>query len=397
MLDSPVDFHELKIVEDGADILVARADLADFVVLPADGGALLTQLVGGMPPKVAASWYRETYLETVDIVDFLESMGELGFLRSDHLAPAVPVASAVRYQALARALFSWVAASIYAGVIVVWLGLILADKIPPPHSQDVFFSSSITAVQLFLVFGQTPWIFLHEGAHMLAGRRLGLPSKLYVSNRLYVIAFETRMDALIGVPRRQRYLPFLAGMIIDVVAISVLSIFGQTLRRSDGLVGNIGELMVASVIPIIVRLAYQFLLYLRTDIYYVLVTAWGCHDLHGATSAMLRNSLWRVLRRPEQKIDLNQWTDRDRQVARWYQPMFAVGAGVLILVALLIYLPIISNFASVAWESLGARELTPGFWDSLIFLALLLGQFALAGFVAWRERRGVAKAHGPGR
>jgi hypothetical protein len=385
--DSPVAFHRLKLMTDGADVLVARSGTDDYVVLPSDGGALLERLTAGMTPSEATGWYRETYRESVDIDDFLSSMNNLGFIRSPGDATAEPLRTPVRLQRLGGLVFGRMAITGYLAIACGWLVLMAAEVIPPPHTRDVFFTSSLTLVQLFLVFGQTPWIFLHEGAHMLAGRRLGLRSTLAVSNRLHVIAFETRMDGLVGVPRSKRYLPFLAGMIVDVVVVAILSMIGQLARNSPGAWGLAGRLMVASVVPLLVRLSYQFLLYLRTDIYFVISTALGCNDLHGATQAIVRDLLRRATRRNGQVIDLNQWTARDRAVARWYSPFFVLGVSILLAIWILVFGPILVNFITLAIEGMASGSVNSGFVDSAIFVLLVVAQFTLAGVLAWRSRR----------
>ena len=88
-----------------------------------------------------------------------------------------------------------------------------------PRYQHLFFTrSSLTILTLGIVLGQVPWMLLHESFHALAGRRLGLNSKLSIGRRFYYLVFVTSLDGLVAVPRRKRYLPMLAGMVLRLAA-----------------------------------------------------------------------------------------------------------------------------------------------------------------------------------
>ena len=93
MEDTAVAFYGLSFVDEGDDVVVGRPDNDTYVILPAEGAALLGQLVNGMPLRSAADWYEETYGEAVDIDEFLETLVELGFVRDGHEDPPAPAAN----------------------------------------------------------------------------------------------------------------------------------------------------------------------------------------------------------------------------------------------------------------------------------------------------------------
>ena len=105
-------------------------------------------------------------------------------------------------------------------VVVAAIVVAVTQPSLAPRPRNVFFTTSFVVVELTIVFGQLPLSAIHELAHLLAGRRLGLASRIRLSNRFYFVVFETTLDGLVGVPRRQRYLPMLAGMGADVVAMA---------------------------------------------------------------------------------------------------------------------------------------------------------------------------------
>jgi hypothetical protein len=390
----PLSFHRLTFVADGAEVLVGRAGTDSYAVLPPDGAEALKRMMRGDGPGEVAAWYEETYGELLDIEDFVASMSELGFL----LQPGETADAAdppVRLQRLARAAFSLPAFMAYGLVIVAWVVAMSNAPSLVPRPQHVFFSDSAMLVQLLIVFGQIPWLLLHEGAHVLAGRKLGLPSELGFGTRLYFVVFETRMPSLLSVPRRQRYLAFIAGMLLDVLAICGLGLLAYALRGSTGMWHTVYVLALAMAFPIFTRFAYQFLLFLQTDVYYIAATALGCYDLHAATRTLVANRLWRVIRRPERARPVSDWTERDLRVARWYAPFFAVGVTVMLAVWVFALIPIMTGLVHIAAQALSAGASDARFWDATLFIVLNVAQIAFFAYLALRNRARGRKEHAP--
>jgi hypothetical protein len=381
----------LTFVHEGEEVLVGRRGTDSYAVLPADGAEVLERMTGGATPRDVAAWYEESYGQPLDIDDFVASMAELGFVREEGEAPPAPE-KPVRLQGLARALFSPLAFGVYAVAIGTWFVVMTPHPDLVPHPEHVFFTKSMVLVQLLIVFGQVPLLCLHEGAHVLAGRRLGLPSELGFGTRLHVfVVFETRMPSLLSVPRRQRYLVFLAGMLLDVLAITALGLLAYALRDAAGLGHTVSVVALALAFPICTRFAYQFLLFLQTDVYYVATTALGCYDLHAATRTLVRNWISRALRRPDRVRSLDTWTARDLRVARWYAPFFAVGVCVLVAVWLFALIPVFLGIARLTAEAIGTGTSGARFWDAIVFIVLNVVQLAFFAYIVlrnWARTRG---------
>ncbi|QUQ71110.1 hypothetical protein [Kutzneria sp. CA-103260] len=375
-----LDLYDLTILPEHDEFLVGRPETDDFVVLPADGVALLRRLQDGEEPAAAADWYRLTYGESVDIDDFVDTLRELGFVRTGGETEAVR--AEVPLRRLGRWAFSPLAWILYAAVVAAAVASVVAQPRLLPRPESVFFSDSLVLVQVVLAIGQLPGIFLHESLHVLAGRRLGLPTRLGVGRRLVYFVFETTLVGLHGVPRRQRYLPFLAGMVGDLLFTSVLTL----IAAADS--SWVGRLALALAYSTLLRLAWQFYLFLRTDLYFVFVTALECTDLHGATRALLRNRFSRLLGRTAAPVDESQWTERDRATARWYAPFMLAGYVCVIAVTLFGVIPVFTVFAQRLIGRMGHGLVIDGaFWDAAVSLALVLLQIGLLITVSIRDRR----------
>ncbi len=393
MGDLTIAFHELSFVPEGDEVVVGRVDAESYVVLPTDGAALLEEMVRGVPPDRAAQWYESTYGEPVDIDEFLETLHELGFVRSEGSGPeSTTTPGPVPLRRLGRAAFSPFAWAAYAAVFGVWLVTVIHNDDLLPRPGHIFFADSLLVVQFGIIFGQLPLVFLHEACHVLAGRRLGLRSRLSVSNRYLYIVFETQMNGLLSVERRKRYLPFLSGMACDVVVFSLLGLLAHSTRTAGGAFSPVGKIALALAFTVLMRFAWQFQLYLRTDLYYVFATALNCHDLHNASTALLRNRIWRLLGRPNRVVDEEQWTEYDRRVGRWYGPFISLGIVVMLLITVLGSLPVTVQYIEIAVRSMRGGVGDGSFWDGLLALVILVNWFVLPAYLARRKRR-QARSH----
>lgn len=384
MTDTVVVFYELTFVPEGEEVVVGRVDTGSYAVLPADGAALLERLAAGMSPEHAEDWYEAEYGEPVDMAEFLDTLAELGFVKEGDAEP--PSAAPVRWRRLGRAVFSPPVWFCYAAVVLAWVVVAIGHDDVRPDPSQFFFTGSVLVVQVVITFGQLPLIFLHEAFHTLAGRRLGLPSRLGISNRYLYIVFETRMNGLLSVPRGKRYLPFLAGMVCDLVVLAVLGLTAHLTRTPDGSLSVVGEIVMAFAFTVVMRVVWQFQLYLRTDLYYVFATALHCHDLHDASTALLRNRVWRLLRRPHKVVDEGRWSEHDRAAGRWYGPFVAGGVVVMVLLTVMGSLPVVLGYSGIVAAHLGSGRFDLYFWDSVLSLAVNAGQLALVAHLAARKR-----------
>ena len=388
-LDRPVRLHPLNFLAEDGEVVVGRTDIDSYAVFPSDGAALLQRLAGGAALGDAAEWYAQTYGETVDMTDFLTTLHELDFV-DDVTGPAAAAdnpqpSGPLRWQRLGRAAFSPVAWVGYAMIVAAVTVLCLNDHSLLPHRDHAFFVQYLIIIELTVALGQVPLILVHECFHVLAARRLGIPARIRVSHRLYFVVFETVMDGLVLVPRRRRYLPMLAGMLADVLVTALLTIAAWAVRDIGGPQTVTGACL-ALALTTVVRLAFEFLLFLRTDIYYLAATLSDCVDLHTTCREMVRNCLWRLLGRDNRLIDPERWHPNDVRAARWYMPLYLAGYGVAIGLLAVLLLPITWRFLYTAATAVWHHDLgSAHFWDAAALLVLNGAQPAVAGLVALRE------------
>jgi len=385
-LDTPVRLFPLTYVVEGDEVTVGSQDAGGFGVFPPDGAALARKLEDGLTPRAAAEWYLEKYGEQVDIGDFVELLAELGLVRpegeSTERAP-------LRWRRLGTIALSRPALAGYAGLFALAVVLMVRSPDLAPHWRNLFFTDFLTVVVLGLFIGQFPFLLQHEAFHMLAGRRIGLRSRLGISRRFNYLVFETSMDGLVGVPRKQRYLPMLAGLIGDVLSFSVLTIVAALSRNPDGTLPLVGRFALGLAFFMILRMIWQLYFFLRTDLYYVISVTFNCVDLHTTSLQLLRNRFNRLLGRTGKLFDESRWHPRDYAVARWYSWGVLLGYSVLLGSLLIIGVPTAYHFFSSAIGRLVSPGTATGYGlvDSVVFLLVNVGEIVVVIILHFRERR----------
>jgi hypothetical protein len=387
-------FHRLTFLPEGDEVTVGVPDQDTYVVLPADGAALLRRLAEGSSCAEAARWYLEQYGEPVDIADFVADLDELGFLRGsgeddgnggpDEAPQDVPV----RWRRLGRAVFSPVGAVLYLALLAAWVAAMVRTPALVPSYHHLFFTRYLSVVMVSMFVAQMPLVLLHEAAHALAGRRLGLRSRLSIGRRLHYLVFLTTLDGLVSVPRRKRFLPILAGMLTDVAVLAALTLVAAVTRRGDGSLPLLGAVLLAMAYLTLLRLLWQLWFFLQTDVYFLVVTVLGCVDLQSTAKQMLGDRCRALLGRPA-RHDPERWHPRDRSVARWYSLMIVAGYGFLLGTLAYGLVPTAYKVFATVVDRLtghgtgGAAAIT----DSALVLLLSLGEIAVAFGLYLRERR----------
>lgn len=394
-IDTTLAFHPLTFVSDPPDVIVGRKDIDSYAAFPEDGAELLKQLQTGKNLEEAATWYEERYGEAINMDDFLETLHDLQFLREDGEEEPATAAkpSSAFWQWLGRAIFSPLAWLAYTAIFAYCLSLILRFPYLRPNYTDIFFTPYLVILELGLFLGQFPGILFHESFHMLAGQRLGLPSRLSIGRRLYFIVFETNLDGLWSVPRKARYLPFFAGMVGDLLWFSLLTIVASWFSSPAHPSSLVSAFLLATAFSTLLRFIWQFYFYLQTDIYYVFTTFFHCVDLQQTTQQYIWNRIYRLLGWTHKIHDEEAWHPRDKQVARWYGFFFAAGyifsLGTLALVGLPAAVRI---FTGIIQHLLSHATLDIGFWDTCVFLLLNALQVAVLAWIFLREHRARRKA-----
>jgi putative peptide zinc metalloprotease protein len=404
--DSRVEIYPFVRQVEEEDVVIGNRETQVFLVLPADAVALLDDLASGKTVGEAQSGYFDKYGEIPDM-EFLEILEAKGFLRPLGQGPKtqnvgveifpIPVHPPVRFhfahfpQSLARRLFSR-PVLIGCGVLITMaLVAIALDASILPTWNDYYFQTDITLTVLTLMILDCGALCLHEMAHLIAAKALGVSCRMGISNRLWMLVAETDMTGIWGVPKHKRYFPFLAGPLVDSVsaAMLLLLVFSQN-RGWVELSPKVLQLSRAMALTYLLNLLWQCYLFVRTDFYYIIANAYGCKNLLQDTEVFLRNQLSRVIRSIHY-VDQSHISVRERRVIRRYAVLWLVGRLFAFSSLSLISIPLLWHYLLSLRTTLGAGYQThpAQFVDALLLLVLVLAP-QVAGLFLWMRsfRRG---------
>jgi putative peptide zinc metalloprotease protein len=381
--DQTVRLRPLTVVDDGDDVLIGDPGQGSYVAVPRVAGLIVRQLLAGSTLGEAAREAAEFAGEPVDVEDFLGALRELGFVADGDEEPAgarpMPTAPVQQRRwnsgppaRLVRPLFSPLAWSCYA-LAALWS--VASFAIWPrllPHPGQVFFAADDGASILALFAAVYALVAVHELWHWLAARAAGITSRFGIDRRLFFLVIETDLSQLWSVPRRSRYGPQLAGLAIDMVILGVLQLVAVTTSPP--------RIIAALTYVVVANSLWQCMIFLRTDLYGVFVTAMGCRDLWRVKSLLLRRALRRLS--PAQAAELAAADPRDLAVGAWFRWLFAGGCFLAAGYFAFFFVPVLWHVG--AWSGTGLR-LGPGqgaFWwrgfaGALTFLPIV-GVIAVA-------------------
>ena len=389
-----VRLRPLSVVPEGNEILVGDPETGTFVTIPAIGGVVITALQRGATIEEVAAEAEAAAGQPVDVPAFVATLTELGFVDdgSGEHRDAVRTApiQGRRWlvgvsQRLVLPLFGRVAWTCYAVLALFCVGVfVTTPELLPVPAQDAFLLGDIGLSAVLLVPLSMLTLALHECGHWLAARAIGIRARFGVDRRIVMLVFETDLTQLWSVPRGKRYGPLLGGMVIDVVLLGVM--LATRLLIHAGLWTAptwVDAILAMGVYLKLAGLLWQCMIFLRTDLYAVMVNLLGCHNLWRVKTLMLRKAFRRLT--PDQAEELSQASEADRRAARWFRWVWLGGfAGVLSWFAVFV-LPVITVVLEWTASQMTAGPLDGQFWYSLLCATLLLGRYLLAATLAVKE------------
>jgi hypothetical protein len=383
------------------EVVIGRLETGRFLALPPDAVELLDDLAAGKTVEQARSHYQQRYGEVPDLEDLLQALEENGFVqiaKSDHQTPqrlqatltAQPRVTPVHYHftqispAIARRLTS--RSVLMSCGVMIGFALIAAiiDPAIVPTWKAFFFTENMTLMVLMVTALGGIIVFLHEMAHLVAARAVGVPCRLGLSHRLWVLVAETDMTGVWSIPRQHRYLPFLAGPLLDATCVSILLLILFAQRREWVVLPPIAlQLTQAMVLNYLLGLLWQCYFFVRTDLYYVFANFFRCKNLMRDTRVFVNNQVFRMFKIGRIR---NQDTvpNAEMRVVRWYAIIFVLGHIAAFSSLILIGLPTTFNYLCLLFDTLkaGYQSNPYAFIDALVLGTMVIG-FQGIGFGLW--------------
>jgi putative peptide zinc metalloprotease protein len=406
--EAVVDLYPLHIgAEEDGTCEVGRPDTGVFVALPPEGVELVTWLAEGRSVGEVRKRFAARHGVPPELEEFIDGIEECGFVRqitetmtaqciADSPSPPVLAASIAPATsgpgraghgilllggvtpARLRWLLSWPMNLAYAGLWLTVPLILVADPALTPRPSDALLMPDVLLNALVIAVIAWTLVLAHEFAHALAARAVGCTGRLSISRRLWFLVGQTELADVRTVPRRRRYAPYLAGMTWDLtVMLGCLS---------AELIGVTARLPRTIVYTLCLTLVYQFSVFMRTDVYYVIANWLRLGDLMGDTRKLLANAASQLLRNPLQH-DLDGIPHRELRIIRWYAVYYVLGSTLVTGGFLLLSTPAVIRMIRIAVAGISTGPATVSCWEGTGFLALVTLQFGTLALVSHWERR----------
>ncbi len=382
----------LSVQKEGDDYYVGNTDLDDFYSFPEAGVRILQMLQQGHTVDTVRAELAGSGEDPMDIDEFIDTLKEIGFIyppsEKHKFAEFVTQKSGDERrlvfranQRLARTVFSLPALGLYLGVVGYGTYTLLTSPQPLLNLQAFYLSQHLTLTLILLAVLYGFSVALHELGHILATARQGIDSKLGFGNRLWQIVAETDMTGLLSLPREKRYLPMVAGMMVDLLNIALIVLALQWVMTHAYDRFTI-QLLQAWALQIAITVAWQFNIFLRTDVYYLICNYYGFTNLDDKARTFLANQTYTVTggRFGKRTAD---YTHEHVAVARTFFVIWVVGRIAAVWFLLFIVVPTLYSYFERAYLAYRSPYIPPAVAYDLAAFASICTGFLLFGIYVW--------------
>src|SRR6202046_1190336 len=384
----------LSIQKDGEQYLVGNADTGDFYQFPESAVTLLNMLKSGSTPKEIQTHSVKYGLEDIDVPDFIEQLLSIQFVylsenSHEFWQKIRDEGNRGRIFNIDRRLASLMLSPLTFVAYLSLVGYALYDAIICPQLRinwHAFYTDNYRAALLLLVvILSLGGVVVHELGHRIAAAKYGVKSKYGIGTRLWTIVAETDLTGIMSLPKKSRYFPLMAGMMVDIFVIAALTLLIQVLLHY-GRGGFAIQVVQALVLQTIASMVWQFNIFVKTDIYYVICTYFGQPDLDREAKTYLRNWLYRLSLGTFGTRASNQQS-KHTGMLRIFSAIWLLGRVFSFGMLFGVYLPTIIHYIVSAVHS--ANGPTHSLWvasDTILFALISLSITGI-GMYMWLKQR----------
>jgi hypothetical protein len=358
-------------------------------------GAEVVQMLqaGNTPAEVKRALCVKYETPDITLAPFLQSLVQAGFVRAVAGRPVVVSRpSATKSARMHREHIAWLFTApmlaLYAGLIAAGVAIAVLQPGLLPRPRDVILGQNyaLTVLASFLI--SLANVAKHEAAHVVAAKYIGIEARCSLSHRLFFPVIQTDLTDLWLVDPRRRYIAYVAGMVSDLVLAALLLIVLWLAGQGSLMIGPMSvSAMKLAIIVIAGGIVWQFNLFMRTDVYYIIANALRCRDLAHDARRYLLYRVRRLLRKAA-LADAPMLSKREARIVPVYTAIVVVGTTAAVLTAAAyVFTVLFFVFATGHTGMSVASGVAPGPQQRAAVAVMLAISVALLGVSLVRERR----------
>ncbi|TQJ86178.1 site-2 protease family protein [Streptomyces sp. SLBN-31] len=386
---SRVRLHDLARRPDGAEWIVGRRETRTSVAVPETAITVIRLLERGLSVGPTQERVLAETGEELDVAEFVRDLIGLGFVAE---AAGLPVAAEpVRPPTMPRLrpehmrfLLSPLLPLLPAALVVAALVALVRHPELAPAYRSLLWSDRGRVVILSGAAVGWSILLLHELAHLAVARAAGVPGRVGFGTRLQFLVAQTDISGIELAPRRHRLTAYLAGVAVNLAVAATA--FLLLLVMAPGSAPH--RLLAATVLWALLPLTFQLMVFMRTDVYFVLQDLTGCRNLYGDGRAHARHMAGRLLRRRTPDTDPTRaLPPAERRAVRVYSVIQVVGTTICLAGLALYTLPADLRLILTAVTGLRTARTGLDLADALLTLGSLLTVHVLWFTTRRRDRR----------
>lgn len=279
-------------------------------------------------------------------------------------------------ESVGRFFFNSFNSKLYLVLLIGSIGLIVYNPLLFPRYSDLFaFDLMLQNIVAWLVITLV-LVLLHEFGHVLAVRSEGLPAKIGIGHRLFLVVLETDMSQVWRLSPEKRNRLYLAGIHFDSVVL-FLALLAQNFTNESSLIMGLLKMVVLDTF---IRLVYQAAVFMKTDLYYVIENKTGCYNLMENG----RNFLAQWL--PFLRVPETETFEGEEKVVRRYAFFYLAGILLTLAITAYYYIPqLIFAVNQIMLPGFTEPVSSIRFWDSVVFLLQIVLILSLL-FYSWTKK-----------
>ncbi len=258
-----------------------------------------------------------------------------------------------------------------------------------PVRTDYFISQRFIILLPIIFIVSWVLVLLHELMHFFAAKSHNLPAEIGVSNRLFYLVVSTDITSMYALKRENRFRIILAGVFTDIIVLSIAVILlflnNQNLIHFSILFYNTLKFVVLAEF---LGVLWQFLFFLRTDIYYTIENLVKVYNLHEKTDLFVKNEFYKLFFKHHHSSHFEN--KNEKNIVHVYSILFLVGIFILFYNFFYYYIPITLELISSSLKNIYTGIIQNNyllFYDSMIFVIFFLIHYTFLVYGIIRHNR----------
>ncbi|MFA5832305.1 MAG: hypothetical protein WDA22_02405 [Bacteroidota bacterium] len=383
--NSTIEFMDLIHRNDDGEIIVGNKQQSSYVVIDSIGYESLKLFSEGLTVRGVKNRLKLKYSnETEDIVikDFLETFIEAGLIKringievlikhSENISFRIPFSVKT-----AKILCSTYAIFIYVMFIIASGYLVLYNPQIRPTFSDFFVFDRLFLLLIFMTL--TGWLMtlFHEMGHLIAAKSLEIDANVQLSSRLFFTVAQTTVTNLWSIPRNKRSQVYIAGMLVDLLIISVIVV---TIYLFE-IIENIPSSMLGVLLRIVMsmqlmKIASQLLIILRSDFYYIIANWSNSNDLYSESISLLKNIAIHIRKGKlpfDHELFTHQYSQRQKVIVVMFSIALLINWLIVAIIFVLFIIPSLYNLVmNIIVPVISSGKITDPLFDTLLLFILV--------------------------